>query len=420
MSPRNDLRAQKKVSRAARRNTAIKRACEAVVGQNSRPWESLETRVMMSLVHQYPFNEGTGTTTNDTVGTRHGTLMSDVDPAAGDQATVALAAGPNAPGVSWGTVDPSPAGGAYLHFDGEATGAATTPTFNNIGGRVDISAANTLAESFHNELGFNTSVSAYIRFTDITGTEYVGNNTTWQAPAITGNEQAGFGNDVFHGSILPDGKIGMQKSDGAKATSTTSLKDGSWHQVVVTRDWDTGQAKVYVDGRLQNTTNTNAGPVSSFWDAIGALTLVAGDSTTLQGYNYMNNVDLDDVRMYNHVLTQGEVNALIPPTLSGPLTVAPVITSVTPDAADGRNATLVFTDANANEAGFLVERAALLPNGTPGAFTTIGQIGSGTNLTFFDTLINQFNQQLIYRVRPFNTSGDGPSVGGAPRRKSGS
>ena len=61
MSFRNDLRAQRKVTRAARRSTALKSACDPVV--DTRPWESLETRVMMSLVHHYPFNEGTGTAT---------------------------------------------------------------------------------------------------------------------------------------------------------------------------------------------------------------------------------------------------------------------------------------------------------------------------------------------------------------------
>src|SRR5205085_12303886 len=122
------------------------------------------------------------------------------------------------------------------------------------------------------------------------------------------------------------------------------------------RNYDTGPARGYIDGRLQSSVTTSAGPVSSFWDSLGALTDVKADGLTLDGYNYLNNTDLDDVRMYNHILTQGEILSLIPASLQGALT-APTLGNISVDAADPRRINLTFTDSNTNEAGFVIERA---------------------------------------------------------------
>ena len=403
MSLRNDQKSQRNVSRAARRHPALRRACESVVGRDARPWESLETRTMMSLVHQYPFNEGTAdpasTTTVDSVAGKNGTLYSS--------GNVGLAANPGDPGVSWGILNPSPAGGSYLHFDSSFGTSADGPFFNNNGGRVDLSPDNTLAQSLARDLGFYASLTAWVRITQPNPAEPIGNDTTWRAPAITGNEHAGAGNDIFFGTVATNAGMGVQKSDGATARSAP-LDDGAWHLLAFSRDYDTGQAKVYVDGRLVSTATSSAGPVSSFFDAIGALTLVAGDQTTIQGYNYLNNTDLDDVRMYNHVLSQGEVNALQPGTATGALAaVTPV--SVTADPASFRNLVVSFTDTNTNELGFVLERANAF-NGQPvGNFAQVALLAAGSALSYTDrTLIGQ--GEYLYRIRPFNLSGDGPNA----------
>src|SRR3954451_8811862 len=403
MSLRQDHQASRKVTRAARRNTtALKRACESAIGP-SQSWENLENRVMLSLVHAYPFNEGAGTTTADTSGAavvRNGTLISN-----GSEGAAAPA---DNLGVSWATTNPSPAGGSYLHFDGVGGADAGNPSFEGNGGRVDLSPNNTIEESLKNEMGRSASVTSWIRITP-SGGEYIGNDTTWRAPAITGNEQAGAGNDNFFGSVLNDGRMSMQKGDGAAAVSTVSLADGAWHHVAVTKNYDDGTTRVYVDGRLQSSVASSPGPVSSFWDSIGAVTDVKGDGLGIDGYNYMNNTDLDDVRMYNHVLTQGEILAQLPATLSGPLNpVTNVVAGI--DATNPRKVNITFNDANLNEAGFVIERAILNPDGTPGAFTQIGQAAAGATGAVSEIAPIAFNQPIVYRVRAFNTTGESTNV----------
>src|SRR5207244_261473 len=82
MSLRQDQRASRKLTRAARRNTtALKRACESVA-PGTRQYESLENRLMMALVHEYNFNETVTDpndpaylTVTDALGTNNGTLV---------------------------------------------------------------------------------------------------------------------------------------------------------------------------------------------------------------------------------------------------------------------------------------------------------------------------------------------------------
>jgi hypothetical protein len=404
MSLRHDQKASRKASRAARRNTtALKRACEPVV---SRPFERLEDRVLMALVHAYPFNEGTGTTTADTAGTKPGTLITDTDATAGVHGTAGLAAGPDDPGVLWGTTGPSPSGGTYLHFNGAP--GANTDSFLGIGGRVDVAPDDTIAQSLHNELGKNGSVTAWIRITPQAG-EYIGNDTMWRAPGITGNEQAGAGNDIFYGWITSDGRVGMQKGDAASAVSSGNVADGAWHHVAVTRNYDDGNARVYIDGRLQSSVGTAQGPVSAFWDSIGAITDVAGNGLNIDGYNYMNSTDMDDVRMFNHILSQGEILAMLPATFSGPLSPVTNLTAAI-DGTDPRRVNLTFVDSNSNEAGFVIERALVNPDGTLGAFTQVGQTAAGTGGSFSEIAPIAFNQPIVYRVRAFNTTGDSTNV----------
>ena len=219
---------------------------------------------------------------------------------------------------------------------------------------------------------------------------------------------AGAGDDIFYGTVGANGSVGMTKGDSFVARSG-SIADGSWHQVAVTRDNASGTVNVYVDGRLRSTGVSATGTVGAFFNTIGALVDVAGNLNDVQGYNYMNNTDLDDVRIYNSVVTPAEINALLP---GGAIPAAPTAGTTAVDPANGSRITLTFTDNASNEAGFILERSL---NG--GNFVEVGSPGSsaatGGVVTFTDTA-PAFNQTLVYRVRPSTPPASPPTPSSPP------
>src|SRR2546428_520266 len=89
------------------------------------------------------------------------------------------------------------------------------------------------------------------------------------------------------------------------AAHGNSIVEGPWPLLTVAGDVN-GPVKASLDGRLQNTATSELGRKPMNFSAIGALTVAAADGT-VQGYNSLNNADLDDVRIYDRVLTDAEV-----------------------------------------------------------------------------------------------------------------
>ncbi|MCY3019423.1 MAG: LamG domain-containing protein [Planctomycetota bacterium] len=146
-------------------------------------------------------------------------------------------------------------------------------------------------------LGKTGSLSCWIK------TKATGNETFWQAPAITGVEEAGGGNDIFWGWIDDSGKIGIQAGDAEGAKSSNPITDDKWHHVAFTRNMDSGEVKVYVDGKVAGTATSDTGEKTSSFNALGRRENTGGDATFLQG-------SLDEVRIYSRVLTDAEVEKL--------------------------------------------------------------------------------------------------------------
>ena len=86
-------------------------------------------------------------------------------------------------------------------------------------------------------------------------------------------------------------------------TSTTTMNDGNWHQIVATYESSTGTVKGYIDGSEEisfSTGGTSSATFSVYDFCIGA---------NKQGSNVYNPLDgrIDDVRIYSDVLTSTEV-----------------------------------------------------------------------------------------------------------------
>jgi hypothetical protein len=138
-----------------------------------------------------------------------------------------------------------------------------------------------------------------------------GNDTFWQAPAIAGVEEAGAGDDIFWGWIDGSGKLGFQAGDTAGPVSSTAVCDGSWHYVVLTRDMDSGEAKIYVDGKLEAGGTSDGGEKTKAFGALGRRENTGGDPAYFQGA-------LDDVKVFGRVLTPDEVTVLSGGAVAGP------------------------------------------------------------------------------------------------------
>ena len=270
---------------------------------------------------------------------------------------------------------PSPAGGNYIHFDGNGV-------FRGSGGRVDLS------ELLTPLLGRSTTLGFWIRTTQ------VGDTATWRAPGVAGAEQEGGVDDIFWGNLDPEGRVRVQTGISG-ITASTPVNTGEWIHVVQTRDAATGRARTYVNGAFVSEAFTDPGNIGAEFRAIGATTDLQNDNSTVTGYNYLNG-DLDQVEIFSRELTPQEVArfygapAATPPAAPAPLNAT---------ASTATLVTLTYTNV-ANEAGYSILRSA----SAGGPFAIIGTMGTDQT-TFLDRTV-QPSTQYFYQVVAFNAAGD--------------
>lgn len=171
-------------------------------------------------------------------------------------------------------------------------------------------------------LGGTATLTAWVKTTQ------VGNVKMYKAPGITGVEQAGLDDDVFWGWIDDTGRIGVMAGDTAGAKSARPVNDGQWHLVALTRDAASGRVQVYVDGVLGGEAVSAAGAKTTPFASIGRIEDTSGAVDYFAG-------SLDDVRVYDRVLSASEIAALMP----GGTNAAPTV--ATPAAATQDSPTTV-------------------------------------------------------------------------------
>jgi len=376
---RSILRASRNTTtggRATRRGPgALRRACEAVVTPRSG-FEPLEQRLMMARdpVMLFQFNEAaTATTVTDSAaagGVTTGTLVAD---------------GPEGEAIApeIRTDDPSPAGGNYVHFEGDGL-------FKGTGGRVDLSAL------LNPVLGGTASLSYYIRTTQ------TGHADSWQAPGVTGAEQASGSDDIFWGNLGPDGEARVQAGNGGIASSGP-INTGEWIRVTHTRNAVTGAVRTYVNGAFVQEAISEPLEKGAEFRSIGATTDVGNDLTAIDGYNYLSG-DLDQVEVFNRELSPQEVanfyGAAAPaaPSAPGPVTATP---------NSPTQVTLTFANV-LNESGYSVLRSG----SAGGPFTLVG-VTAPDQTAFVDKGLSP-STQYFYQVVAFNQAGtSAPATGSA-------
>ena len=153
------------------------------------------------------------------------------------------------------------------------------------------------------------TVAMWVKTTDTAGSAGA---QWWSGKGLVDGEVGGGGADW--GTAIVNGKfvLGVGSASGdTTIASSVNINDGTWHHVAATRNNTSGAMQVYVDGVLRG---SGTGPTGSrTWPP----NLRIG---SLQTANNFLNGTLDDVRLYDRILTAGEIAALIsrrPPRPTG-------------------------------------------------------------------------------------------------------
>jgi hypothetical protein len=298
----------------------------------------------------YHFDEGLGLSTADSAGSNAGTLVGATKPA-------------------WvgGRI-----GAGALSFSGDGV-------TNSLASQSAVQSASSLAGT----LGGTSTLAFWVNTTQI------GSNTPTAAPAITGVDLAGSTNDVRWGFLDATGRIGV--SAGASSLlSPSPINDGQWHHIALTRNSSTGALQVYVDGTLRTSTTGETGTKSTAFRLIGAQSALAADGTTSLGATYFNG-QLDDLRIFNRVLTASEIAAIgKPPAAPTGLTATPYSSSIVQ---------LAWTNASAYAENVEIWRKT----GPGGAYQQIATL-AGAAASYNDTGRTP-GTQYFYQVRATDLAG---------------
>jgi alpha-glucuronidase len=226
----------------------------------------------------------------------------------------------------------------------------------------------------------NFTVAMWVKTTDTAG---AAGGQWWSGKALVDGEVSGGAADW--GTAIVNGKfvlgVGASGGDVTIATSV-NINDGTWHHVAATRNNTTGAITLYVDGVSRG---TGMGPVGSR-SAPPSLRIGAsrpGGSAFLNGA-------LDDVRLYNRILTFAEITALA----SGEKPATPTGVAATP--SDG-SISLNWT-ASSTATGYYVKRATT----SGGPYTMLGTV---TSPSFLDTSLTN-GTTYYYVVTAVNAYGE--------------
>jgi hypothetical protein len=128
------------------------------------------------------------------------------------------------------------------------------------------------------------------------------NSQWWGNAGLVDGEVGGSTND-FGISLRSDGKVvaGTGNPDTSIISSSGGYNDGTWHQVVFTRQQSTGALKLYVDGSLAGSaTSTNTGALTS--PSYLNFGRIQAGNNYFAGY-------LDDVSVYSSVLSSSTISS---------------------------------------------------------------------------------------------------------------
>ncbi|GAA4651214.1 hypothetical protein GCM10023116_34970 [Kistimonas scapharcae] len=257
-------------------------------------------------------------------------------------------------------------------WSGNTGSLSGTVNYENGGIRLSSQQSIRTDVALSNVLGGTGTVSLYLK------TSQNGNNNPWQAPGLMGRDQNGGTGDVFWGWIDGNGRLRLSAGNDAGVATASAINDGQWHHVVMTRDAGNGSVKIYVDGELSGHGSARSGIFGGGYsfDTIGQ---ISGNSAKLAG-------SLDDLKVYNRVLSAEEVRAL-----AGRMVVS-LDKSIASDAVETGDATVITATGRGSNLQYRWD----LGDGTI--------VDSGDNASVSHTWTTPGHYQVILTVTDGNSS----------------
>lgn len=144
--------------------------------------------------------------------------------------------------------------------------------------------------SFNNNLSGDFSIECWVQTTQ-TGT---GNKVFIGTYNVGSTWWLGFNSEDGFAKF----SVRSTSADSKLVSSTSKVNDGNWHHIVGVKDYYNENIKIYVDGIMENQTNTNFTNV-----AFGESNITIGNYTN----NYFFDGILDEVAIYEKSLLQTEI-----------------------------------------------------------------------------------------------------------------
>jgi hypothetical protein len=291
-----------------------------------------------------------------------------------------------------------PAGTNYLgYWPLDATSGTIAADVSGNGNSGVVSAAAWNSAGYLNGcLTFN-GASSYVQITNslendfsiefwVKTTQTAGTGQWYNGAGLVDGDYPGVANDF--GTALVGNKFafGIGNPDSTIVSSKV-INDGNWHQCVTTRQQASGIIKIYVDGTLQATGYENRNTLNA------SSRLLFGAIASGGGYF---NGSLDDIKIFNRTLSDGEAFALYN------CFIAPPASAPTNAIAAGGNSQVQLTWAAPSDAtSYNLKRSQF----TGGPYVTLTNISS-TSYTDA-TVIN--NRTYYYVLSGVNAAGEGPN-----------
>jgi hypothetical protein len=154
------------------------------------------------------------------------------------------------------------------------------------------------------------SVSLWLKTSQSFGSQ---NDYAWAGAGVIAADSPNAGARDLIPVALTGGQVAFNIGDGVSddtLNSSATVNDNTWHHVVVTRSLSTGTRQIFIDGTLDSSDIASTVLLDSpVLLTIGAKSDASDPNPASPGYNGSNGYEglLDDVQIYNRVLSSGEV-----------------------------------------------------------------------------------------------------------------
>lgn len=186
----------------------------------------------------------------------------------------------------------------------------------------------------------------------------------------------------WHTDLGTDGQVRFICDDGTSeyiAKTTTVVSDGLWHRISCTYDDTSEQMKIYRDGQLEATTNTNA---PSLGDLTNTIAMKAGE-TGAGGNNFTG--QMVDFRFWDAAITAGVINNDTFNRIVDPSTGYPDLVGYWPcNEGTGTTDALVDNDDSNNNPGDVASEDMWVADDAFGARSINCGTGSRVDIIFDD------------------------------------